>query len=159
MVGLGGLEPPTSSLSAIGGSPLCNPAFSQVVRDRKGRSNALFERGQRRPGGSASKSSRTALATLDAWCPCSKMPLPCTDPVHLSLRGTPFRVQQHLRSTCPRPPTNALAITDDSHRLALLSTPTFSEDSSADPARTTLGSRRGRRWRPSGPGWRGRPRR
>jgi hypothetical protein len=43
-VGLGGLEPPTSSLSAIEGSPLCNPAFLQVVRDRQGRSNALFER-------------------------------------------------------------------------------------------------------------------
>jgi hypothetical protein len=48
MVGLGGLEPPTSSLSAIGGSPLCNPAFLQVVRDRQGRSNALFEREPRR---------------------------------------------------------------------------------------------------------------
>jgi hypothetical protein len=28
-------------LSAIEGSPLCNPAFSQVARNRKGRSNAL----------------------------------------------------------------------------------------------------------------------
>ena len=44
VVGLGGLEPPTSSLSAIEGSPLCNPAFSQVAADRRGRSNALFER-------------------------------------------------------------------------------------------------------------------
>jgi hypothetical protein len=57
------------------------------------------------------------------------MPLTCTESVQLTLRRTPFRVQQHLcqhlRSTCPRPPTNALAITDDSHRLALLSTSAF----------------------------------
>jgi hypothetical protein len=44
-VGLGGLEPPTSSLSAIEGSPLCNPAFSQVAADRQGRSNALLPTG------------------------------------------------------------------------------------------------------------------
>jgi hypothetical protein len=42
MVGLAGLEPAASSLSAIGGSPLCNPAFSQVTRDRRGSSNALL---------------------------------------------------------------------------------------------------------------------
>jgi hypothetical protein len=42
VVGLAGLEPAASSLSAIEGSPLCNPAFLQVARDRKGRSNALF---------------------------------------------------------------------------------------------------------------------
>jgi hypothetical protein len=41
-VGLPGLEPGTSSLSAITRLPLCNPAFSQVVRDRQGRSNALL---------------------------------------------------------------------------------------------------------------------
>jgi hypothetical protein len=41
VVGLPGLEPGTSSLSAIEGSPLCNPAFSQVAHDRQGRSNAL----------------------------------------------------------------------------------------------------------------------
>jgi hypothetical protein len=41
MVGLGGLEPPPSSLSAIEGSPLCGPAFSQVTADRQGRSNAF----------------------------------------------------------------------------------------------------------------------
>jgi hypothetical protein len=41
MVGLGGVEPPTSSLSAIERLPLCNPAFSQVVRDRQGPSNAF----------------------------------------------------------------------------------------------------------------------
>jgi hypothetical protein len=40
-VGLAGLEPGTSSLSAIGGLPLCNPAFLQVVRDRQGPSDAL----------------------------------------------------------------------------------------------------------------------
>jgi hypothetical protein len=40
-VGLPGLEPGTSSLSAIERLPLCNPAFSQVVRDRRGPSNAL----------------------------------------------------------------------------------------------------------------------
>src|SRR5215212_1096665 len=41
-VGLGGLEPPTSSLSAIERLPLCNPAFSQVMCDRRGPSNALL---------------------------------------------------------------------------------------------------------------------
>jgi len=35
-VGLPGLGPGTSSLSAIGGSPLCNPAFLQVAGDRRG---------------------------------------------------------------------------------------------------------------------------
>ena len=38
MVGLGGLEPPTSSLSAIEGSPLYGPPFFQVAADRKRRS-------------------------------------------------------------------------------------------------------------------------
>jgi hypothetical protein len=77
--GLGGVEPPTSSLSAITRSPLCNPAFSQVVRVRKGRSNALFERASEGRLGPASESSRRARATPDARCPCSKMPLTCTE--------------------------------------------------------------------------------
>jgi hypothetical protein len=42
LVGLPGLEPGTSSLSAIEGLPLCNPTFSQVVRDRRGSSNAFL---------------------------------------------------------------------------------------------------------------------
>jgi hypothetical protein len=42
VVGLAGLEPAPSSLSAITRSPLCRPAFSQVVRDRRGSSNALL---------------------------------------------------------------------------------------------------------------------
>jgi hypothetical protein len=42
VVGLPGLEPGTSSLSAIGGSALCGAAFSQVERDRQGRSNAFL---------------------------------------------------------------------------------------------------------------------
>jgi hypothetical protein len=41
MVGLGGLEPPTSSLSGIEGSALCGPAFPQVVRERKGGRDAF----------------------------------------------------------------------------------------------------------------------
>jgi hypothetical protein len=36
LVGLPGLEPGTSSLSAITRLPLCNPAFSQVAHDRRG---------------------------------------------------------------------------------------------------------------------------
>jgi hypothetical protein len=36
VVGLAGLEPAASSLSAIVGSPLCNPAFLQVAADRQG---------------------------------------------------------------------------------------------------------------------------
>jgi hypothetical protein len=43
VVGLPGLEPGTSSLSAITRLPLCNPAFLQVVLDRRGRSNALSD--------------------------------------------------------------------------------------------------------------------
>jgi hypothetical protein len=42
VVGLAGLEPAASSLSAIEGSPLCGPAFSQVAADRRGRSNAVL---------------------------------------------------------------------------------------------------------------------
>jgi hypothetical protein len=42
LVGLPGLEPGTSSLSAIGGLALCDPASSQVMRDRRGSSNALY---------------------------------------------------------------------------------------------------------------------
>jgi transposase len=42
VVGLAGLEPAASSLSAITRLPLCNPAFSQVVGDRQGRSNAFL---------------------------------------------------------------------------------------------------------------------
>jgi hypothetical protein len=34
VVGLGGLEPPASSLSAIKRLPLCNPALLQVTHDR-----------------------------------------------------------------------------------------------------------------------------
>jgi hypothetical protein len=62
MVGLGGLEPPTSSLSAITRSPPCNPAFSQVARDRKGRSKALFESMREERLGPARKSGRRARA-------------------------------------------------------------------------------------------------
>jgi hypothetical protein len=42
VVGLAGLEPAASSLSAIEGPPLCKPAFSQVAADRQGRSNAFY---------------------------------------------------------------------------------------------------------------------
>jgi hypothetical protein len=42
MVGLGGLEPPTSSLSGIEGSALCGPAFPQVAGEREGRRDAFF---------------------------------------------------------------------------------------------------------------------
>jgi hypothetical protein len=43
VVGLAGLEPAASSLSAIKGSALCRPAFSQVAGDRRGRSNAFLQ--------------------------------------------------------------------------------------------------------------------
>jgi hypothetical protein len=36
VVGLGGLEPPPSSLSGIEGSALCGPPFSQVAAERQG---------------------------------------------------------------------------------------------------------------------------
>jgi hypothetical protein len=42
LVGLPGLEPGTSSLSAIKGSALCGPAFPQVTAERQGRSNAFL---------------------------------------------------------------------------------------------------------------------
>src|SRR5262245_34923576 len=42
VVGLPGLEPGTSSLSASARQALCGPASSQVARDRQGRSNALY---------------------------------------------------------------------------------------------------------------------
>src|SRR4029450_5858440 len=76
------LEPPTSSLSAIGGLPLCNPAFLQVVRIRNRRSNALFERAAEgrsrlarevRSQGSRHSHSHPVLAL--------KVPLTCTTPL------------------------------------------------------------------------------
>src|SRR6266536_3966378 len=42
VVGLPGLEPGTSSLSAIAGPAPCAPAFPRVARDRQGRSNAFL---------------------------------------------------------------------------------------------------------------------
>jgi hypothetical protein len=41
-VGLAGLEPAASSLSAIEGSALCGPVFSQVTAERQGRSYAFL---------------------------------------------------------------------------------------------------------------------
>jgi hypothetical protein len=41
VVGLGGLEPPTSSLSAKYREPLCESSFSQVTLNRRGRSYVL----------------------------------------------------------------------------------------------------------------------
>jgi hypothetical protein len=41
MVGLGGVEPPTSSLSGIEGSALCGPPFPQVTAERQGRRDAF----------------------------------------------------------------------------------------------------------------------
>jgi hypothetical protein len=61
--GLRGLEPPASSLSAIMCLPLCNPAFLQVTRDRKGRSNALSAAGieSQQPGCAGSIIQELAL--------------------------------------------------------------------------------------------------
>jgi hypothetical protein len=42
VVGLGGLEPPTSSLSGIEGSTLCRPAFPQVAGERQGPRDAFL---------------------------------------------------------------------------------------------------------------------
>jgi hypothetical protein len=41
VVGLGGLEPPASSLSGIEGYALCGPAFSQVAAERQGPRDAF----------------------------------------------------------------------------------------------------------------------
>jgi hypothetical protein len=62
--------PAMAVLSAIGGLPLCNPAFLQVMRDRKGRSNALFERvstGQSTLGSKSVAGTRaTPIATVSS---------------------------------------------------------------------------------------------
>jgi hypothetical protein len=42
LVGLGGGEPPTSSLSGIEGSALCGPAFPQVTAERQGRRDTFL---------------------------------------------------------------------------------------------------------------------
>jgi hypothetical protein len=143
-VGLAGLEPAASSLSAIGGLPLCDPAFLQVVRDRKGRSNALFERVSAGRSTLGSKSSRGNSRHCNRHSLLTKsVLLTCTEPP--SAQSTPYpNPTPSSTSAQPahRPPTNALAITDDSYRLALLSTPTFSEDSSAP--RRCLARRRAR---------------
>jgi hypothetical protein len=132
-VGLGGLEPPPSSLSAITRLPLCNPAFLQVARDRKRRSNALFERGQRRAVEAVFQSSRRG--SHHSRCHgvlAPKMTLTCT--ASPSAQPTPHPIPRPAPPPLKLPTVhrqNALAITDASHRLTLLSTPTFSEDSSA----------------------------
>jgi hypothetical protein len=68
-----------------------------------------------------SPQSPREICRLTCTDPPSAQPTPHSNPTS----STTFTQRAH------RPPTNALAITDDSHRLALLSTPTFSEDSSA----------------------------
>jgi len=109
MVGLGGVEPPTSSLSAIGGSPLCNPAFWQVVRIRNRRSNALFERAAEgrsrlarevRPQGSRHSHSHPVLAL--------KVPLTCTKPL-------PDQPIQHPIPRPGPPLLNLLTIRQQTH--------------------------------------------
>jgi hypothetical protein len=114
-------------LSAITRLPLCNPAFSQLARDRQGRSNALFERvsegavevGSKSSRGSSPHSHRHSLLTKN-------MPLTCTDPplAQPTPHANPTSSITSAQPAC-RPLTNALAITDASHRLALLSTQPF----------------------------------
>ena len=108
-VGLGGLEPPTSSLSAIMGLPLCNPAFLQVARIRNMRSNALFEGAAERrsrlarevrPQGSRHSHSHAVLAL--------KVPLTCTKPL-------PDQPIQHPIPRSAPPLLNLLTIRQQTH--------------------------------------------
>jgi hypothetical protein len=120
-------------LSAITRLPLCDPAFLQVARDRKRRSNALFERVGEGRSGSASKSSRGSSRHSRRHRLLAKsMPLTCTDPP--LAQPTPHANPTSSTTSAQRahlPPTNALAITDAGHHHALLSTPNLSEESSA----------------------------
>jgi hypothetical protein len=109
LVGLGGLEPPTSSLSAIMGLPLCNPAFLQVARIRNRRSNALFERAAEgrsrlarevRPQGSRHSHSHAVLAL--------RVPLTCTKPL-------PDQPIQHPIPRPAPPLLNLLIIRQQTH--------------------------------------------
>jgi hypothetical protein len=113
-----------SHLSAITRLPLCKPAFLQVVRDRKGSSNALSERVREGRSLRASKSSRGSSRCSHRYSPLDKkMLLTCTDPQPAQPTPHPNPTSS-TTSTQPahRPPTNTLAITDSSHHLALLST-------------------------------------
>jgi hypothetical protein len=109
VVGLAGLEPAPSSLSAIEGSPLCNPAFLQVARIRNRRSNALFERAAEgrsrlarevRPQGSRHSHSHAVLAL--------KVPLTCTKPL-------PDQPIQHPIPRPAPPLLNLLTIRQQTH--------------------------------------------
>jgi hypothetical protein len=65
IMGLGGIEPPTSSLSGIEGSALYGPAFPQVVSERQGRSYAF-----KRPTGTRSLLTTNAVDHLN----CKRTP-------------------------------------------------------------------------------------
>jgi hypothetical protein len=105
LVGLPGLEPGTSSLSAITRLPLCNPTFLQVARDRQRRSNALFEESAKRDRG--------------------RLPSPIT-----GVHGAPIATVSSLR-LCRYLHRSSFSAA----YAALLSTPTFSEESRISPAR------------------------
>jgi hypothetical protein len=108
-VGLAGLEPAPSSLSAIKRLPLCNPAFLQVARIRNKRSNALFERAAEgrsrlarevRPQGSRHSHSHAVLAL--------KVALNCTKPL-------PDQPIQHPIPRPAPPLLNLLTIRQQTH--------------------------------------------
>src|SRR5215218_4368210 len=90
IVGLGGLEPPTSFLSAIEGSPLCGPAFPQVALDRQGPSNAFYVPAQPAHGQDAAAAGRVG----DQLVAGKVMGLP-------GGRGSPIKRRDRGQAACP----------------------------------------------------------
>jgi hypothetical protein len=110
----------------------CATVEGQVMRCSKGSA-----RGR---SGSASKASRGSSRHSHRHSHPRNMPLTCTAFPYAGYAARQSHVSATSAQPAHHPPANALAITDASHRLALLSTPTFSGDSTS--------ARRGSAWRP-----------
>jgi hypothetical protein len=104
VVGLGGVEPPTSSLSAKCREPLCGPPFLQVALDRKGQRYALNQPiGMRSYVHDDGRRGDLSLpdASLAYWHPYSA--LHCHLPAHLSSTNLTARPHRYRLATRPTP--------------------------------------------------------
>jgi hypothetical protein len=107
-------------------------AFLQLTSDRKRRSNALFERLEK--GSRSCSPGSSCRGSHYSRChggSCSKEATDLHNHLQLSCAAPHPASSTISAQPAHHPPTNTVAITDASHYLALLSTPTFSEDSSA----------------------------
>jgi hypothetical protein len=96
-VGLGGLEPPASSLSAKCREPLCGPPFPQVALDRKGQSYAFNRLSGMRSYNPRSRSLRRSL--IAGLSLASSRPALLFTTFYLSIHAATMllqRLQRHL---------------------------------------------------------------